>query len=235
MQMRTPRRQDAKKSNSDLFSWRLGVLAFAFLLAAAPEDDTKYTADITKRANDIIALLNINDAAKTDAVRDVIVSQYRSLRAIDEAREAKVKEISDKDEIAKAKADSLEARKKLHEEYLAKLAAAGLTPEQIETVKDKMVYGKVKVTYDAYQQIYGPLTDEQNAKVLSWLKEARELAMDGGSSSEKDAIFNKYKGKINNWLSSQGIDMKAREKAWSQKRKTPNENTTTQQAKQETP
>ena len=204
-------------------------------LLAAPADDAKYTADITKRANDIIALLNLTDTSKTDQVRDVIVNQYRSLRAIDEAREQKVKDLSDKEAIAKAKADSLEERKKLHEEYLSKLAAAGLTPEQIEIVKDKMVYGKVQVTYKAYQEIYGPLTDEQNAKVLSWLKEARELAMDGGSSQEKDTIFNKYKGKINNYLSSQGIDMKAREKAWGQKQKDQKAATTRQTPNQETP
>jgi hypothetical protein len=217
--MLTPRRRDAEEKRS-LSSLRLGVSAFMlFFLFAAPADEAKYTTDITKRANDIIALLNLTDATKTDQVRDVIVNQYRSLRAIDDARQAKVKDLSEKDEITKEKDESLEQRKKLHEEYLSKLSAAGLTPEQIETVKDKMVYGKVQVTYNAYQEIYGPLTEEQNAKVMSWLKEARELAMDGGSSSEKDAIFNKYKGKINNYLSSQGIDMKAREKAWGQKQK----------------
>jgi len=187
-------------------------------LLAAPADDAKYTADITKRANDIIALLNLN-SAKADAVRDVIVNQYRSLRAIDEARETKVKDINDKEELAKAKAESLEQRKKLHEEYLSKLAAAGLTPEQIEKVKDKMVYGKVQVTYNAYQEMYGPLTEEQNAKVMDWLKQAREEAMDGGSSSEKDAIFKKYKGKINNYFATQGIDEKKARQEWDKKRK----------------
>jgi hypothetical protein len=36
--------------------------------------------------------------------------------------------------------------------------------------------------------------------------------MDGGSSDEKTAIFQRYKGKINNYLSKQGIHP-AREKA----------------------
>ena len=37
------------------------------------------------------------------------------------------------------------------------------------------------------------------------LKEAREEAMDGGSAEEKTAVFQRYKGKINNFLSRQGI------------------------------
>jgi len=42
------------------------------------------------------------------------------------------------------------------------------------------------------------------------LKEARELAIDGGSAEEKTAIFGKYKGKINNYLSAQGHNKKAK-------------------------
>jgi hypothetical protein len=45
--------------------------------------------------------------------------------------------------------------------------------------------------------------------------------MDGCSSEEKHAIFGKYKGRINNYLSSQGIDLKAAEKQLAAKRKSP--------------
>jgi hypothetical protein len=44
------------------------------------------------------------------------------------------------------------------------------------------------------------------------LLEAREHAMDGGSSEEKHAIFGKYKGRINNYLSKQSFDLKTAEK-----------------------
>ena len=77
----------------------------------------------------------------------------------------------------------------------------------------------MQVTFKAYNEIYGPLGTEQQAKVLDMLKQAREEAMDGGSSGEKDAIFKKYKGKINNYLSGQGIDMKKMEHEWGQKQK----------------
>jgi hypothetical protein len=55
------------------------------------------------------------------------------------------------------------------------------------------------------------LNEEQKREILATLIEARENAMDGGSSDEKHAIFGKYKGRINNYLSSQGFDLKAAE------------------------
>jgi hypothetical protein len=50
--------------------------------------------------------------------------------------------------------------------------------------------------------------------MYNWLKEARELAMDGESSDKKHAIFGKYKGRINNYLSAQGYDMKKEGEEW---------------------
>ena len=61
------------------------------------------------------------------------------------------------------------------------------------------------------------LTAEQKEKIYSWLKEARELAIDEGSSEDKHKVFGKYKGRINNYLSKQGYDMKVEEKGWQQR------------------
>jgi hypothetical protein len=46
---------------------------------------------------------------------------------------------------------------------------------------------------------------------MAWLVEAREIAMDCGSSEEKHYWFGKYKGKINNYLSAEGYDLKKAE------------------------
>ena len=196
------------------------ILFLAFLLAmgAAPAsrstDEAAYNADITQRAEKHVAALNLDDAEKVARVRTLIVQQYRGLREID-ALADQIRQ-SQGDEAAKTVAR--EARQERHKMFLEALAR-DLTPEQIETVKDKMVYNKVQVTFKAYNEIYGPLTAEQQAKVLDMLKQAREEAMDGGSSNEKDSIFKKYKGKINNYLSAQGIDMKKMEHEWGQKQK----------------
>jgi hypothetical protein len=61
------------------------------------------------------------------------------------------------------------------------------------------------------------LTSEQKATIYDWLKEARELAMDGESSDKKHAVFGKYKGRINNYLSAAGYDMKKEGEEWAKR------------------
>jgi hypothetical protein len=58
------------------------------------------------------------------------------------------------------------------------------------------------------------LIDAQKVKIFEWLKEARELAMDGESSEKKHAVFGKFKGRINNYLSSEGYDLKKETSDW---------------------
>ena len=53
-----------------------------------------------------------------------------------------------------------------------------------------------------------PSKEEQKTKIKGWLIEAREQAMDGESAEKKTEIFGKYKGRIANYLSSQGYDLK---------------------------
>jgi hypothetical protein len=106
--------------------------------------------------------------------------------------------------------------KPLHDEFLTKLSA-DLTPQQVETIKDKMTYGKVKVTYDAYCVIVPNLTDTDKAMILELLREARDEAIDGGSASEKSEIFQKYKDKINDYLSAHGHDMAKAYADWNAK------------------
>jgi Protein of unknown function (DUF3826) len=104
----------------------------------------------------------------------------------------------------------------LHDQFLAKLSAV-LTPEQIEKVKDRMTYNKVKVTYDAYCSIVPDLTDSEKAKIQEQLMLAREEAMDGGSAPEKSEIFQKYKNQINAYLTSGGHDVAKAFKDWDAK------------------
>jgi len=58
---------------------------------------------------------------------------------------------------------------------------------------------------------------EQKDKMYAWLVEARELAMDEGSSDAKHAVFGKYKGRINNYLSAAGYDMKKEGEDWAKR------------------
>ena len=180
----------------------LSFAAFAAETNSTPEQaEAKYTAAIEGRTADILKILALADGDKTAKVHDAIIAQYRALKAWHDENDAKLK-ASAKDTNAVAQIRS--SLKTIHDAFLARLSES-LTPEQIEQVKDKMTYGKVQFTFAGYVAAYPNLTDEHKQKILELLKQAREEAMDGGSAEEKTAVFQRYKGKINNYLSKQGL------------------------------
>src|SRR5262245_19293461 len=60
--------------------------------ANASDAETAYTQDITKRADKIVASLEFTDEAQKTRVRDLIAQQYRTLRDIHAARDARIAE-----------------------------------------------------------------------------------------------------------------------------------------------
>jgi hypothetical protein len=181
--------------------WAISALAATDTNLTPEQIEAKYTQAIEGRTADILKVLALSGTNQSAKVHDLILAQYRALRAWHDTNDPKLKAAKgDTNAVAQIRS-SLTA---LHDQFIAGLSAQ-LTPEQVEQVKDKMTYGKVQFTCQGYLVEYPDLTGEQKQKVLELLKEARELAMDGGSSEEKTAIFNRYKGKINNWLSKQGV------------------------------
>ena len=178
------------------------VAAYAAETNATPElVEARYNKAIEGRTADILKTLALADADKAAKVHDDIIAQYRALKAWHDENDAKLK-ASAKD--ANAVAQIRTSLKMIHDGFLAKLSES-LTPEQIEKVKDKLTYGKVQFTFAGYLTAYTNLADEHQQKILELLKQAREEAMDGGSADEKTAVFQRYKGKINNYLSKQGV------------------------------
>ena len=187
-------------------------------LAAEPgkadqEAEAAYTRTIEKRVADILAVLDLSDPARSARAHDLLVGRYRALRDWHDTNDAKLKTASP-DQAAQIKAPL----KAGHDKFLAGLSEV-LTPTQVERVKDQMTYNKVKVTYDAYCEIVPNLTDRQKQRMLELLQDAREEAMDGGSAEEKSAVFNRFKGKINNYLTAEGHDLKQAYKEWDERRK----------------
>ena len=204
------------------------ALAGSTLCKAQDADADKavqYTKTITVRADKIVAKLGITDSAKYKRVLAAIVAQYRSINDLHDARNAKVKSIKEEagddkaavSEKTKAVDDELDTKvKALHASYLAKLNA-DLSADQIDKVKDEMTYNILSVTYKAYNDEILTLTDAQKAQIKAWLVEARELAIDAESSEKKHGVFGKYKGRINNYLSAQGYDMKKEGEQWQER------------------
>lgn len=198
----------------------LACLAQSATTQPAQDPEQAYAQAISRRADDIIAAIGISDAAVAARVHEILVSQYRNLRNLHDQRDAKIRQLQpdQKDQIEQVRAETQQAVRQLHEKFLAQLAAE-LTPEQIEIVKDRMTYNKLQVTYNSYCQMLPDLTDQQKAFILDALRQAREEAMDGGSAEEKTKIFEKYKGRINNYLSREGYDLKQASRDWAQRRK----------------
>ena len=163
--------------------------------------DSAYVQTILGRSQKIVAGLGIGDAKKSEAVRNIIANRYFLLNEIH-------------DNYKGASRDS--ALYKHHFE-LATALAAYLNAEQIDDVKDGMTFGRLKRDYKAQLDMIPSLTDEEKKQVLTWLKEAREYAMDAGDSKAKHAWFDKYRGRTNNWLSARGYDLKKEREQWQQR------------------
>lgn len=208
-----------------LLSASLFFVTIATAQAPQPEDQAAaYTKVLQQRTAKIIAPIGIRDSVTAHKVQDIIIQQYRDLNAIHDGRKAKIKALKagaekpDEATIQKIEDSANGQLKKLHDVFLAKLSTL-LTPEQVDQVKDGMTYKVFPITYTAYQDMIPSLTSTQKDKIYDWLKEAREQAMDQGSSEDKHKVFGKYKGRINNYLSSQGYDLKKEEKAWQERRR----------------
>ena len=200
----------------------LRLLAFAVGLgsagAAADSAPDTYAQTAAERADKIVGALALGDATKAARVHAVIARQYLDLHALHTIRDQRIAAAMALADKAASSAAATAAKASidpelaaLHSAYLTRLATE-LTPAQIDQVKDGMTYGVLPLTFRVYQQMLPDLTPAQKQQILAWLTEARELAMDGSTSKEKHAWFGKYKGKINNYLSAAGYDMKKAEK-----------------------
>ncbi len=183
--------------------------------------DPAYIKVTNERASKIVETLELSNPAKEKVVTDIIAQQYRNLTKIQDERDAKIETLKksglskekENARIEKLKAKSGKQIDKLHKSYLNQLASE-LNADKIDKVKDGMTYGVLPKTYYAFQDMLPNLTEEQKDFIYKNLVEAREHAMDAGSSDEKHAWFGKYKGRINNYLSSQGYDLNKESEAW---------------------
>ncbi|QMW04526.1 DUF3826 domain-containing protein [Spirosoma foliorum] len=199
-----------------------GLLMLMVVVSTVGQDQTieskeaAYARVVTERAAKIVATLGLTNSQVAERVKTEIAQQYLSLNDIQENRKealAKLTEPVQKEALETETATKLTA---LHKDYLTKLSH-DLTTQQVDMVKDGMTYGVLPITYKGYQAMLPDLTDAQKTQILAYLTEARERAMDEGTSEKKHAMFGKYKGRINNYLSAAGIDMKKASKEWEER------------------
>ncbi|MBM6993171.1 MAG: DUF3826 domain-containing protein [Prevotella sp.] len=186
--------------------------------------DAGYVQTILGRSQKIVDGLQLQgDDAKAN-VLNIIANRYFLLSDIQGKYEDEVKRVKadpalkERQQVLLADlANGMNASLYVHHFELTAALANYLTDRQVEAVKDGLTYGVVPKTYQAYLEMIPSLKSNEKLQILNWLKEAREFAVDAGDSKSKHGWFNKYKGRINNWLSKRGYDISQERKAWGER------------------
>lgn len=187
------------------------------------EQRSKSDADQEAKAAEWSASLNLNDATKEAKVKNAIATHLKTIRdwhnehpfttvpaGINPATGNKLSEL-DRQVIANSAMP-----KSVHDDLLNVLKAE-LSNEQVEMVLDKYTIGKVSFTMGGYKAIVPDLTTEEEVKLLGFLKQAREQAIDYKSMQQISAIFEIYKTKCEQYLNSNGRNWRQLYKAYSDK------------------
>ncbi|AOZ99230.1 DUF3826 domain-containing protein [Flavobacterium commune] len=201
----------------------LFLMCIGFVATAQQHEVKDYINDINERAATIVSKLDINDADKKE-VKTIVLKQYINIEKIEFKRDSQLeklkKTVTDQEE-QKLKSEEVWVKykasiSKLHDSYLDKLSKK-LNELQIVQVKDAMTYHVMPKTYHNFLDMFQNLKDVQKKMIYDHLVEARENAMNVGTHKWQFQWFAKYRGKINNILASQGIELHHTSKAWEKK------------------
>ena len=177
---------------------------------SAADAKTKSDLELQKKATEWVADLNLNNVSKEEKVKVAITSHLQTVRdwhnshppatvpaGINPATGNPLSEL-DRQVIASS------AMPKSVHESLMNVLKTELSPGQVESILDKYTIGKVAFTLKGYQAIVPDLKPEEEAKILEYLKQAREQAIDYKNMKEISAIFEIYKTKCEQYLNSNG-------------------------------
>ncbi|WP_340114639.1 DUF3826 domain-containing protein [Maribellus mangrovi] len=177
---------------------------FVFNLSAQELNDQE------KKATKWVESLNLDDQEKEQRLVKVIsthltaVRNYHNDHPVSEIPEGinprTGEKLSEMDRMIISHSAKPES---IHENLMNGLRA-DLSEEQVEAILDEYTIGKVQFTMKGYHAIVPDLTEEEEAKILAYLKEAREIAVDYKNMKEISAIFEIYKTKCEQYLNSNG-------------------------------
>lgn len=182
-----------------------------------PSADPKYRETIRKRASAAVASAKV-DEAKTESVVKMVEAHYIGINDIHFDRDEAVNAATDDKTVSVARESATKAVATVHKKFIDDLTAL-LTVEQCDAVKDAMTYGVRTNTFRVYCEMLPKLTDEEKQAIREFLLAGREEALVAGGAGEKHEKFRIAKGKIANYLSKRGYDLKASEKEWAEKKK----------------
>ena len=180
----------------------------------------KSDADQEKKAAEWVSSLQLNDAAKEARVQQVVARHLKTIRdwhnehpfttvpaGINPVTGNRLSEL-DRQVIANSAMPHT-----VHDSLMAGLRR-DLNEEQVELILDKYTVGKVAFTMKGYMAIVPDLTAEEEAKILGFLKQAREQAVDYKNMNQISAIFEIYKTKSEQYLNGNGRNWRQLYKAY---------------------
>ena len=187
---------------------------------SAADAKTKSDLELQKKAAEWVTDLKLNDVSKEEKVKAAIATHLKTVRdwhnghppatvpaGINPATGNPLSEL-DRQIIASS------AMPKSVHESLMNVLKTELSPEQVESILDKYTIGKVAFTLKGYKAIVPDLKPEEEAKIVEYLKQAREQAIDYKNMKEISAIFEIYKTKCEQYLNSNGRNWRQLYKAY---------------------
>lgn len=201
------------------------------------EAKTKSDSDAEKKATEWVGALKLGDPAQEARVTEIITTHLKTIR--DWHNEHPYTTVpAGINPVTGTPLTTLHRQmiansampKSVHENLMTGLQK-DLTPEQVETILDKYTVGKVAFTMKGYQAIVPDLTKEEEVKILGFLKQAREQAVDYKNMEQISAIFEIYKTKSEQYLNANGRDWKKMYKAYTDAAKAKKAEAAKQQAK----
>lgn len=201
----------------------LFLMCICFTANAQQHEVTDYIDDLNERTLNIVAKLEVNNSDKKE-LETIVRNQYINIEKIEAKRDTqleKIKQSISDQEKQKVKSEQIwteykSSITKLHDSYLNQLSKI-LNHTQIVQVKDAMTYQVMPKTYANFLDMFKNLNEDQKKMIYDHLVEARENAMNAGTHKWQFQWFAKYRGKINNILASQGIELHHTSKAWEKK------------------
>ncbi|MDQ0639345.1 hypothetical protein QF042_002910 [Pedobacter sp. W3I1] len=179
--------------------------------------------EVLSKSKEFVAALNLTDMTKKSVVENIIAIHLTTIRdwhndhpsstVPDGVNPVTGNKLSDLDKqiIADSAMPST-----VHQALMDGLRK-NLTPEQVETILDKYTIGKVDFTMKGYKAIVPDLTADEETKILAFLKQAREQAVDYKNMKQISAIFEIYKTKSEQMLNNNGRSWRALYSAYTKK------------------
>jgi hypothetical protein len=186
--------------------------------------ELRWAAGLEEKARKWSDSLHLQDAAKTERVRQLIEKHLKAVTkwhndhigqcpaGINPRTGEKLREV-DRQIICDA------AQPRSYHEDLMNGLRKELTEEQVVTILDLYTVGKVDFTMRSYHQIVPNMTAEEDSICRAYLCEAREMAIDYKSMKEISEIFGMYKDKCEEYFNTHGRNWRQMYRDFHNKRK----------------